>query len=69
MITQTRMRVILRGVHILLGLVVMCYIYSPFHELRAFQFGVKFVVIPVIAFSGLWIWKSKAFNRFFGIRN
>lgn len=68
MVTQTTIRMILRWLHLILGLVVMCYIYSPFHELRAFQIAIKFVVLPVITFSGLWIWKFKAFNKFFGIR-
>ena len=69
MVTSSKMRVVLRWVHILLGLVIMCYIYSPFHELRVFQYVVKFIVIPVITFSGLWIWKFKVFNKFFGVRD
>ena len=68
MVTQTTMRVILRWLHIILGLVIMCYIYSPFHDMRVLQIVVKFIVIPAITISGLWIWKFKAFNRFFGIR-
>jgi len=67
MVTQSKMRIILRWVHIVLGVILMCYIYSPFHEIRAFQLVVKFTVLPLIAFSGLWIWKFKAFNKFFKI--
>lgn len=67
MVTQLKVRIILRWVHIVLGLTLMCYIYSPFHEVRAFQLVVKFAVIPLIAFSGLWVWKFKAFNKFFKI--
>lgn len=67
MVTQLKVRIILRWVHIVLGLTLMCYIYSPFHEVRAFQLVVKFAVIPLITFSGLWVWKFKAFNKFFKI--
>ena len=67
-ITATKMRVILRWVHIILGLVIMCYVYSPLQQYPFFQFFVKFLVIPVITLTGLWIWKFNNFNKFFGIR-
>ena len=67
-LTQNKLRIILRWMHIVLGLVIMCYIYSPFHELKVFQILMKFFVIPVITLSGLWIWKFKTFNNFFKIQ-
>ena len=67
MITQSKIRVILRWVHIVLGLILMCYVYSPFHKYFAFQVLVKFIIIPFATLSGLWIWKFKAFNKFFKI--
>ena len=67
-LAQIKMRVILRWVHVVLGLVIMCYIYSPFHVSPWFQIAVKFVVIPVITLSGLWLWKFAQFNKFFGIK-
>ena len=66
---EAKVRVILRWVHIVLGLAIMCYVYSPFHRLIFFQIIVKFVIIPVITFTGLWVWKFKQFNKFFRIRS
>lgn len=66
--TPKNIRITIRWLHIVLGLVIMCYIYSPFHEHIVFQRFVKFIVVPVIVFSGLWIWKFRAFNKFFGIK-
>ena len=66
-LTPNRLRIILRWLHIVLGLVILCYIYSPFHEFVFFQIAVKFFVIPVITVSGIWIWKFKEFNKFFKI--
>lgn len=66
--SQAKARIILRWTHIILGLVIMCYVYSPLGERQFFQIAVKFFVIPLITFTGLWIWKFKAFNKFFGIR-
>jgi len=50
-----------------LGLVLMCYIYSPFGKEVLFKRAVQFAVIPLIILTGLWIWKFKAFNHFLRI--
>ena len=68
MLTSKNIRVVLRWTHLALGLVIMCYIYSPFCRYEAFQIFVKFVVIPVITFSGIWLWKFQNFNKLFGIK-
>ncbi|HLF17646.1 MAG TPA: hypothetical protein VI749_01985 [Candidatus Omnitrophota bacterium] len=67
-LTEKKIRLMLRWLHIVLGLVIMCYIYSPLHQYPAFQVAMKFFIIPTITASGLWIWKFKAFNRFLGIQ-
>jgi len=64
---EKKIRVVLRWVHIVCGLVIMCYIYSPFQELIWFQILMKFMVIPLITFTGFWVWKFRAFNKFFKI--
>ena len=61
-------RIILRWVHIVLGLVILCYIYSPWHSHVPFQVLVKFLVIPILVISGIWLWKFPQFNKFFGIK-
>lgn len=65
---QARLKKVLRWLHIILGLVIMCYIYSPFHRNVNFQIFVKFFVIPIITLSGVWIWKFKQLNKLFGIQ-
>ena len=50
-----------------LGLIVMCYVYSPFHENVTFQWTVKLLLFPVITLTGVWIWKFKAINNFLKI--
>ena len=62
-----RLRTCLRWLHIVFGLVILCYIYSPLHKYILFQIIVKFFVIPALVFTGVWIWKFKAFNKFFHI--
>lgn len=67
MLTESRIRVIFRWTHIVLGLVIMGYVYSPFGANPLFQIMMKFLVIPTITLTGLWMWKFKAFNKFFKI--
>ena len=67
-LTQTKIRIILRWAHIALSLVVMCYVYSPFGEHLIFRRLMQFLIVPALAFTGLWIWKFNAFNKFFKIR-
>ena len=63
MMKEAKIRTILRWVHIVLGLVIMFYIYSPFHKYPLFQIVIKFVIIPIITLTGFWILKFKAFNK------
>lgn len=67
--TQAKWRVILRWTHIVLGVTLMCYIYSPFSANPHFQIFVKFIVVPVIAVTGVWIWKFTLFNKILKIKS
>lgn len=67
--TAKTVRVIIRWIHIVGGAVIMCYIYSPFHENVEFQCAVKFGVLPILTFTGIWLWKFRQFNRFFRIQS
>jgi len=62
-----KIRVTIRWIHIILGLTIMCYIYSPFHENVYFQVIIKFIILPVIFLTGVWIWKFKAINHWLKI--
>lgn len=62
-------RIILRWVHIVCGLAIMCYVYSPFHEEVVFQWIMKAGIIPIVTFTGIWVWKFQKFNRIFGIKS
>lgn len=65
---QNQIRVVLRWAHIVLGLALLCYVYSPFSRYVAFQIFIKFLAIPFIVISGLWLWKPKIFNKLFQAR-
>ncbi len=67
--TAQTVRILIRWTHIAGGLVIMCYIYSPFHKYAVFQWIVKGGVLPLLTFTGIWLWKFKQFNKAFGIKS
>jgi hypothetical protein len=56
-------RSIFRWVHIIFGIPIIGYIYSPFQELPNYAPVVRNVAVPVIAISGLWMWKGHVVRR------
>ncbi len=56
-------RSIFRSIHIVFGIPVIGYIYSPFKELPNYAPVVRYVAIPVISLTGLWMWKGDVLRR------
>ena len=56
-------RSIVRWIHIVFSIPIIGYIYSPFEELPKYAGRVRFVVIPVMLLSALWMWKGHVLRR------
>ncbi|HEV8202771.1 MAG TPA: hypothetical protein VGP98_00960 [Pyrinomonadaceae bacterium] len=56
-------RSILRWIHLVLAIPIIGYVYSPFKELPNYAPVVRFVAVPVIALTGLWMWKGHVVRR------
>jgi hypothetical protein len=56
-------RSIFRWIHIVFAIPIIGYIYSPFKELPNYAPVVRFIAIPVIIFTGLWMWKGHVVRR------
>ena len=56
-------RSILRWIHIICGIPILGYIYSPFEEIPNYAPAVRFVFLPVLVFSGFWMWQGHAIRR------
>jgi len=56
-------RSIFRWIHILFSIPILGYIYSPFEEIPKYANRVRFVVVPVMLLSGLWMWKGHVLRR------
>ncbi len=67
-LSQGKLRVMLRWTHIIIGLILLCYIYSPLGRIGLFQMMIKIVLIPILVLSGVWLWKFTNVNKLFGIK-
>jgi hypothetical protein len=56
-------RSIVRWIHIVFSIPILGYIYSPFEEIPKYAARVRFVVVPVMLLSGLWMWKGHVLRR------
>ena len=57
-------RSIVRCIHLVLSIPILGYIYSPFENLPTYASRVRFVVVPLMFLSGLWMWKGHVLRRF-----
>jgi thiosulfate reductase cytochrome b subunit len=59
-------RKILRWVHIILSFPIVGYLYEPVADEHNAAFAAtKFVFVPIVILSGLWMWKGQVVRKWF----
>ena len=58
-------RKIIRWFHIVTSIPIVGYIYGPVKNFPNAVFGIKWVIFPLIVFSGLWLWKGHVVKKWF----
>jgi hypothetical protein len=66
---DTTKRSILRWIHIVFAIPIVGYVYRPFKELPNYAPIVRFVAVPIIVLSGLWMWKGYLLRRLVSTRS
>ena len=61
MINNATKRSIVRSIHLIFGIPILGYIYSPFEEIPKYAPAVRFVFVPVIILSGFWMYSGVFF--------
>jgi len=61
--SQGTVRLILRAIHIVFSIPILGYIYSPFEKIPDYAPPTRFVFVPVMVLSGLWMWKGHLLRR------
>ncbi len=62
-------RSVIRWIHIVVAIPILGYIYSPFEKLRDYAPATRFVFLPVMVVSRLWMWKGHILRRPFSKRS
>jgi thiosulfate reductase cytochrome b subunit len=65
MMSNTTQRSIFRWIHIVLAIPIVGYIYSPFDQLPNYAFPTRYVFLPLMVLTGLWMWKGRVVRRLF----
>jgi hypothetical protein len=56
-------RTIFRLLHLILAIPIIGYIYSPFDKIPQYAPATRFVFVPLLVLSGLWMWKGHLVRR------
>ena len=56
-------RSIFRWIHLVFSIPILGYIYSPFEKLPDYAPLTRYVFLPVMALTGLWMWKGHVVRR------
>ena len=56
-------RWVFRWIHLVFSIPIIGYIYSPFDQIPNYAPLVRFVFFPILALSGLWMWKGHLVRR------
>lgn len=63
MISNATERLILRAIHIVFSIPIVGYIYSPFSQIPNYAPATRYVFVPILVLSGLWMWKGHLIRR------
>ncbi|MBS1866906.1 MAG: hypothetical protein JSS69_13405 [Acidobacteria bacterium] len=61
-------RIIFRTIHIVFSIPIAGYVYSPFDKIPQYAAPTRYVFVPVLVLSGLWMWKGHLVRQFLSKR-
>ena len=60
-----KQRTFLRWIHIIMAIPIVGYIYSPFDQIPNYAPATRFVFLPTMVLTGLWMWKGHVVRNLF----
>jgi thiosulfate reductase cytochrome b subunit len=61
-------RTILRWIHLVFSIPIVGYVYSPFEEIPNYAGPTRYVFLPILILTGLWMWNGHWIRRLFSRR-
>jgi hypothetical protein len=62
-------RTIFRWIHLVFSIPILGYIYSPFDKIPQYAAPTRYVFVPVMILSGLWMWKGHVVRQLISNRS
>jgi hypothetical protein len=62
-------RSIFRWIHLIFSIPILGYIYSPFDKIPQYATPTRYVFVPIMIVSGLWMWKGHVVRRLLSKRS
>jgi hypothetical protein len=56
-------RTIVRWAHLALTVPIIGYVYSPFEDIPQYAPATRYVFLPGVVLTGLWLWKGHVVRR------
>ena len=69
MMSNSTKRWIFRWIHIIFSIPILGYIYSPFETIPNYAPATRFVFLPAMVLSGLWMWKGHVLRQLISKRS
>lgn len=69
MVKDFNRRSIVRWIHLILAVPIIGYIYSPFDQIPNYAPATRYVFVPLLGLSGLWMWKGHLVVRLISRRS
>jgi hypothetical protein len=67
--TEATKRSIFRWIHIIFGIPILGYIYDSPSDTHNYAVSVRYVFLPILLLSGLWMWKGHVVRRLISKRS
>jgi hypothetical protein len=68
-VNRSLTRTICRWIHLFFSIPILGYIYSPFDKLPSYAPKTRYVFVPIMILSGLWMWKGHVVRRLLSKRS
>ena len=69
MMKEASKRLIFRWIHIVFSIPILGYIYDSPSDTPYYAHSIRYVFVPVLILSGLWMWKGHVVRRLFSKRS
>jgi hypothetical protein len=61
--TEATKRTVFRWIHIICGVPILGYIYDSPTDTPNYAFSIRYIFLPLLVLSGLWMWRGHWVRR------